>query len=387
MANSKTSSKATKKPKKPAEKKAAPKKAETKPKKTAAWDEEPAEPAPPIRRELTGFVFLCLAVFVIIGLFNDDGTVINFLCRFIKGMVGWGFFATAPVFLFIAAILFFHHGRPVEGRVVAALLLPMLFSAIVQLTQGGMELGRLDLGMEVGSLFDKGLSLRSGGVLGGLLATLLTRALSIYGAWLLTLLLLVLCLILTLRGGLRGLGESAKAAAQTVMSERAARVRESVTVPELGVEEEKDEPIAPPKPPRAQKPPKKAERRAAAMDIPLGEDEEPFPLKELPPIQDEPPVQRQAPAREAVAPPRPQGEQARVDDEAEAGQGAPQDGGGAGSRHRSASGAGLPRQRGSRSGLPRPQGAPEGRAQARRGERRDRRSPEEKEAQPEGAGR
>ena len=258
-----------------------------------------------IRRELTGFVFLCLAVFVIIGLFNDDGTIIKWLCDFIKGMVGWGFYATAPVLLFAAVVLFFHHGRPVEGRVVSALLLPMLFAAIVQLTQGGMELGRLDLAMEIGSLFDKGQALRSGGVLGGLLATLLTRALSIYGAWLLTLLLFALFLILALRGGLRGFGESAKTAAQTVISERVARARERVTVPELGVEEEEGEPFAAlPKVQRtAAKQPKKierVERRAADMDIPLGEEEEPFPLKELPPVREEPPAAEAKPKRAKV---------------------------------------------------------------------------------------
>ena len=306
MANSKTSSKTTKKPKKAAQKKTpAPKKTDTKPKRSRVWEDEPPEPAPPIRRELTGFVFLCLAVFVIIGLFNDDGTIIKWLCDFIKGMVGWGFYATAPVLLFAAVVLFFHHGRPVEGRVVSALLLPMLFAAIVQLTQGGMELGRLDLAMEIGSLFDKGQALRSGGVLGGLLATLLTRALSIYGAWLLTLLLFALFLILALRGGLRGFGESAKTAAQTVISERVARARERVTVPELGVEEEEGEPFAAlPKVQRtAAKQPKKierVERRAADMDIPLGEEEEPFPLKELPPVREEPPAAEAKPKRAKV---------------------------------------------------------------------------------------
>ena len=90
----------------------------------------PPEPPQPIRRELTGLLFLVLAACIGISLFNTEGTVIVFVSSFIKGMVGWGFWLAGPIFLFIALILFFHNGRPVEGRVLAALMLPVLFAAL-----------------------------------------------------------------------------------------------------------------------------------------------------------------------------------------------------------------------------------------------------------------
>ena len=70
-------------------------------------------------------------------------------------------------------------------------------------------------------------------------------------------------------------------------------------------EEEEGEPFAAlPKVQRtAAKQPKKierVERRAADMDIPLGEEEEPFPLKELPPVREEPPAAEAKPKRAKV---------------------------------------------------------------------------------------
>ena len=86
----------------------------------------PPEPPQPVRRELTGLLFVLLAGIVGISLFNNEGTVIVYVSNVIKGMIGWGFWLTGPIFLFIALILFFHNGRPVEGRIFAALLLPIV---------------------------------------------------------------------------------------------------------------------------------------------------------------------------------------------------------------------------------------------------------------------
>ena len=112
----------------------------------------PPEPPQPIRRELTGLLFVLLAAFVGISLFNTEGTVIVYVANFIKGMVGWGFWLAGPVFLFIALILFFHNGRPVEGRVFSALMLPVVFAAMAHLLMGDPAPETFDLRLQTGFL-------------------------------------------------------------------------------------------------------------------------------------------------------------------------------------------------------------------------------------------
>ena len=232
----------------------------------------PPEPPQPIRRELAGLVFVLLAAFVVISLFNTDGAVIVFVANLLKGLVGWGFWLCAPIFLFCALILFFHNNRPVDGRVCAALLLPVLFAAMAHLMIGDPGVEDLDFSLQTGALFTDGQEMNSGGVLGGLIAIALNRALSPYGAWPLLLLLFVLFLILAVRGRLGGMRRQ-KTERPVYRGEAigAEPARESVSVPEL-LEED---PIAPAK--REKKGGariERYERGAVAMDIPLGEDED-----------------------------------------------------------------------------------------------------------------
>ena len=123
-----------------AQKKTSTAKSSTSKAKTASKPKEPKEAtaapqqAPqPIRREVGGVIFLLLALFVIVSYFNTEGSVIAFSSDLLKGLLGWGYWLTAPAFLLAAFILFFHHNRPVEYRVVSALLLPILFSALADL--------------------------------------------------------------------------------------------------------------------------------------------------------------------------------------------------------------------------------------------------------------
>ena len=246
----------------------------TKPKKQrpSVQMSPPPEPPQPIRRELTGLLFVLLAAFVGISLFNTEGTVIVYVANFIKGMVGWGFWLAGPVFLFIALILFFHNGRPVEGRVFSALMLPVVFAAMAHLLMGDPAPETFDLRLQTGFLFADGQALASGGVLGGLIAIGLTRALSVYGAWPVLVVLFLLFLILALRGDLSGLRRSVRSvqnAGSTALAEAAARRQESVTVPDIpGMDESAPAPART----RGQT---KIERvdRASAMDIPLDEDD------------------------------------------------------------------------------------------------------------------
>ena len=144
--------------------------------------QRPPETAPtPIRREVAGVVFLVLSVFVLISFFNEEGEFIRFFAEFFKGMIGYGYWACAPAFLLCAGILFTHRGRPVVFRVVSALLLPILFGALVHLfvyiTPITDSLEQL-----TGLLFEEGQKMQSGGAVSGLLAYGLQRSVSVWGA-------------------------------------------------------------------------------------------------------------------------------------------------------------------------------------------------------------
>ena len=110
-------------------------KTQTKAKKTPEKDNTPppAPPAPPIRREAGAFVFLFLAVFTAVGMFNTDGAFIAYFTGLVRGLLGWGYYLAAPAFLLSAYILGFHKGRPVAARVCCALLLPVIFAAMSNL--------------------------------------------------------------------------------------------------------------------------------------------------------------------------------------------------------------------------------------------------------------
>ena len=143
----------------------------------------PQEPVVPIRREVGAVIFLFLAVFVTISYFRSEGSFIMFFANLLKGLVGWGYWLTAPAFLLTAIILGFHRGRPVMLRSFCALLLPLIMSAIVSLIIYEPPFqADFDLKMTAGQLFESGQYLESAGALGGLLAIGLEMAFSIYGA-------------------------------------------------------------------------------------------------------------------------------------------------------------------------------------------------------------
>lgn len=165
-------------------KSAAPKKSASKPKKPTKAEREtpPPPPAPPIRREVCGVISTFFAVFMLISYFNTDGAFVAFFANLLKGLIGWGFWIAVPAFLVVAGILFTHKGKPVSLRVTSALLLPVVFAALANLIVCPSMVGGFEIKSAVGSLFVMGQALKSGGVLGGLIATALEAAFSVYGA-------------------------------------------------------------------------------------------------------------------------------------------------------------------------------------------------------------
>ena len=66
---------------------------------------------------LWGVVLLALGIFMIISNFSSEGKVVAFFADLVKGLVGWGFWLTVPVFLYAGAILLFEREHPVGHRV------------------------------------------------------------------------------------------------------------------------------------------------------------------------------------------------------------------------------------------------------------------------------
>ena len=143
-----------------------------------------AAPAPrPIRREVGGVVCLVLGMIALLGLFpfSDGAVVIEVLCLYVwKGLFGWGFWVTAFCFFWASWILVFHRGRPILARLICVLLIPAFFGAIVHLISCDDPFF-FDLA-KIRSLYLGGWEYETGGVIGGLLAELLTKALSKPGA-------------------------------------------------------------------------------------------------------------------------------------------------------------------------------------------------------------
>ena len=247
------------------------KKTDTKAKKTgkAANTAPPEPPVQPIRREVAAVIFLFLAVFTGISCFNTDGAFIAFFSNLLKGLLGWGFWITAPVFLLASMVLFFHRGKPVALRVTAALLLPLLLAAIMDMMFADSLVEGFDVRLAVGLLFERGQALKDGGVIGGLIATGLEMAFSIYGALPLLMVAFVFFLIIAVRGNLSGMfggkKDQPRAKYDPAMYEDYNTPKTAKTKSETPKESKKIERV-----PRTMFP----------VDIPLGDDEEVLSLRD-----------------------------------------------------------------------------------------------------------
>lgn len=121
----------------------------------------------PIRREAGAVACLLLAVFSALGYFHMEAIFISWFCDLLKGLLGYGFLLAPPALLLGAFILGFHRGRPVRLRLTCAFLLPLIFSCLIH----GMLAEPLEWsGSMWGTLMESGGQLRSGGVLGGMIA-------------------------------------------------------------------------------------------------------------------------------------------------------------------------------------------------------------------------
>ena len=261
-------------------KSAAPKKSASKKRTESAVP--PAPVGEPHRREIAGGVFLFFAVVMGIGYFVQEGAVVEQAFGFFSGMLGWGVYAVAPVFLITALALFFHRGRPVAFRVFSLLMLPILISSMAHmLFAEPME--NFQLHSAVDGFFASGRALASGGVVGGVIGVSMERAFSHIGGFLILFALFFLFVVVGLRLNLVSM---------------AGKIKERATVPYTPEPEPEPEsvPLETRRPARAAQPelqpawtkPSKQRQRVEEarinnygnnyydIDVPLGEDEKPL---------------------------------------------------------------------------------------------------------------
>ena len=130
---------------------------------------KPLEPQKrPIRREVWGVILLVLSLCVGVSYFNIRAIFIDWFALLLKGLLGYGYWLACPALLLAALILLFHHGRPVQLRVICTLLIPVLLGAL-----GHMVLCQVEFPSSAGALKQfwlTGTTLQSGGAIAGALA-------------------------------------------------------------------------------------------------------------------------------------------------------------------------------------------------------------------------
>ena len=229
----------------------------------------------PIRREVGAFVCLALAALLLLGLFGVEAFLISPLMDLVRGLVGAGIYVLPFSLLAAFLILLFHDGRPVRLRVSCALgvslgvgILGHLFGAEAEISWGFPM---------VVELWETGVEQASGGVIAGFLAMLLRDSISLAGATVLVVILMLLALLFTFRLTIPGLFRAYRARpkpeyappqrehadpAQTLVNHVAARQQQKAERRRSSIADfdiPLDDPVVQPAP-KAKEPPKKQKK-------------------------------------------------------------------------------------------------------------------------------
>ena len=210
----------------------------------------PPPPAPTYGREIAGGVCLLLALCAVVSYFQEEALFITFFGGLLKGLLGYGYWLSAPALLLTSLLLLTHRDRPATLRSVCTMLVPVL-------TGCGLHLLLCARSYEPGltglrELWLSGRSLQSGGALSGGLAVGFS---AVFGK----VLSLILFLLMLLAALCLALHFSPKDAVRRAQERREA--------------EREDIPEEAPPVREKERPAEKRPRRRAAIDIPL--DDEP----------------------------------------------------------------------------------------------------------------
>ena len=209
----------------------------------------PPPPAPTYGREIAGGVCLLLALCAVVSYFQEEALFITFFGGLLKGLLGYGYWLSAPALLLTGLLLLTHRDRPATLRSVCTLLVPVL-------TGCGLHLLLCARSYEPGltglrELWLSGRSLQSGGALSGGLAVGFS---AVFGK----VLSLILFLLMLLAALCLALHFSPKDAVRRAQERREA--------------EREDIPEEAPLVREKEKPAEKRPRRRAAIDIPLNDE-------------------------------------------------------------------------------------------------------------------
>ena len=145
------------------------------------------------RREIWALVCIFLAIFSIICCFNTTAFLIRPFASLIAGLFGQSGRYILPLALIATVvILFTSRGKPVRLRIVSVFTLILTVSAVYHLIQGEALVWEWKV---VPALFKGGISGTTGGLLGGLLAMLLKTGITVVGAYIVLILVMLVQII------------------------------------------------------------------------------------------------------------------------------------------------------------------------------------------------
>ena len=231
----------------------------------------PTPPTPsPVPRTAGGLVCLLLALCVAVSYFDAQAVLLNHLRSALTGLFGYGYWLWAALLLAGGLFLLLHRERKAAGRVVCALLTPVLGGSLLHLL-----LAKPIEALSASALWTAGKALAGGGVISGGMAELGKTYLSEAVFAILAAIGLLACIFVMLRTTPAQVAQKARERATQRAEE--AEEGESVSTPPAGKDTNKSAEKA------AEKP---ASRRCKAqIDIPL--DSEDAPLPEEHPLQPE----------------------------------------------------------------------------------------------------
>lgn len=204
----------------------------------------------PIRREVAGAIFLVLALCIAFSYFQSGAWLLDKPAQLCRSLFGWGYYLVAPALLLCSYILLFHRGRNVASCLTGALLMPVVFGAIMHIALCREEYAGMDGILKL--LWTSGNALESGGAVSASLAILLVLLVKKVLAMILLVVLFVAFLMMAFRLTPAAVIEA---------------VRSHERVPYEPVEEEE----LPPQ--RAERAARQSAQRASAIDIPLDGEE------------------------------------------------------------------------------------------------------------------
>lgn len=213
-------------------------------------------------RTVCAVVLIVLGVLSAIGYFqskSEGGKLIGIICGLFKGLMGWGYYVLPPMLVIGGVMLLVRGDKPRAAlRSAAAVLVAVVFGSILHLIlcEESIPMGA----KAVKLLWSTGAALTSGGVISGGFAVLLVYLLTKAGAYIVTVLLMIMLIMAACHVELSELTDIARTRAE---SSRQKRNEEKAAKAEETVENPPDE-NTPENPPE-----KPSMRRRPVIDIPL----------------------------------------------------------------------------------------------------------------------